>query len=58
MIENHNFEGEKTKKVLVSDGNNQIVLLFVANWEQGDSDGNGIITIKVYDITNQIPTLY
>ena len=58
MIENHNFEGKKTKKVLVTEGNNQIVLFFVANWEQGDSDGNGIITIKVYDITDQIPTLY
>lgn len=58
MMVNHNFTGRITRKVLLNEGNNQIVLLFVSQWRDGDSDGNGVIEIKVYDITNQIPTLF
>lgn len=58
MMENHKYEGEKAKKVIVTNDKIQIVLLFVTEWKHGDSDGNGVIVTKVYDITNQIPSLF
>ena len=58
MLVNHNYEGKKTRTISVTNDNNQVVLLFVTQWRDGDSDGNGVIVTKVYDITNQIPSLF